>query len=193
MTYLQFLGQWYNLPWLAAVGAGLWIGFRAGRGRRAGAAGAAELPERPGSRGPSTSPATALVTAGVVGLTLNGAIHDLRLGSAGTRFPLVALLSLAVGWFLAWGGARLRYRLAPPVTGLAFNRPGLEGSEAVVTVAGVAVDGTVRARLRDDAGVAHIVRVQARDGQGTADLRFGSRIRLGAFDAERGSYDATPL
>lgn len=180
MTYLQFLGQWYNLPWLAAVGVGLLLGLRTRLGSR----------DRPAG-GPRTSPAVVLVTAGVVGLTLNGAIHDLRLGSAEALFPLVTALSLGVGWFLAWGGVRLRNRFAPPVTGLAFNRPGLEGGDAVVMSGGVASDRTVRARLRDDAGVVHIVRVHVPEGQDARDLGIGRRVRLGAFDGERGSYDAS--
>lgn len=194
MTYLQFLGQWYNLTWLAAVGVGLLLGLRTRASRRdpptaeAGAARPSAVP-RPGR--PRTSPAMVLVAAGVAGLTLNGAIHDLRLGSPEARFPLVTLVSLVVGWCVAWAGARLRYRFAPPVMGLTFNRPGLEGGEAVVMSAGATSDGTVRARHRDGAGVVHIVRIRVPEGQDATDLGFGRKVRLGAFDPQRGSYDVT--
>lgn len=194
MTYLQFLGQWYNLTWLAAVGVGLLLGLTARLARRGpptGEAGAARPSVAPRPPKPRTSLAMVLVTAGVVGLTLNGAIHDLRLGSPEARFPLVTLLSLVVGWFVAWAGTRLRYRFAPPVMGLAFNRPGLEGGEAVVMSAGAALDGTVRARHRDGAGVVHIVRIRVPEGRDARDLGFGRKVRLGAFDSHRGSYDAT--
>jgi hypothetical protein len=194
VTYLQFLGEWYNLPWLAAVGAGLLLAMRgrlAGRARPS-ADGAPEAP-RPGSLAPRTSPAVLLVAAGILGLTLNGAIHDLRLGPVGGRFPLVAAISLGAGWLLAWGGPRLRHRVAPPITGLAFNRTGLQGGEAVVLSAGANSDGTARARHRDEAGVAHIVRIHASEPADAEGLRLGCTVRLGAFDEERGSYPATPV
>lgn len=189
MTYFQFLGEWYNLPWLAAVGGGLVLGMRArlaGRGDLSGEA--TEAPRGPKPLAPRTSPAVLLVAAGIVGLTLNGAIHDLELGSAGARFPLVAALSLGTGWLVAWGGSRLRHRFAPPITGLAFNRPGLEGGEAVILATGTEPGGTPRARHRDEAGVAHIVRIHLPDDADPGELRFGRRVRLGRFDPDRGSY-----
>lgn len=192
MTYFQFLGEWYNLPWLAAVAAGLLFAVRTGRGRGAELSGEAEDPDGPKPLPePRTSPAVLLVTAGVAGLTLNGAIHDLRLGSAGARFPLVAALSLGTGWLVAWGGSRLRHRLAPPITGLAFNRPGLEGGEAVVLGTGTEPDGTPRARHRDAAGVAHIVRIRFPEDADPRELRFGRKVRLDTFDPELGAYHVT--
>jgi hypothetical protein len=192
VTYFQFLGEWYNLPWLAAVVAGLLAAMRARRARRSDVpVGPEDSPEPKRPLAPRTSPAVLLVTSGVVGLTLNGAIHDLRLGSAGARFPLVAVLSLGTGWLVAWGGSRLRHRVAPPITGLAFNRPGLEGGEAVVLGTGTEPDGTPRARHRDAAGVAHIVRIRFPVDADPHELRFGRKVRLDTFDPELGVYHVT--
>lgn len=181
MTYLQFLGQWYNLIWLAAVGVGLVFALMARIGDRGPI----------GNRNaPRTSPAAALVASGVIGLTLNGAIHDFRLGEAGRRFPIVLVASLVGGWLFVRGFSRLRHRLAPPVTGITFNREGFEGREAVVLSGSLDESGIGRARYRDAAGVAHIVRVHEATGGEGAELRFGRRVRLGPFDEERRAYAA---
>lgn len=181
MTYLQFLGQWYNLVWLGAVGAGLLLALRARSSERGGTESRA---------GPRTSAATVLVAGGVLGLTLNGAIHDFRLGEAARRFPIVFVASLVGGWLFAWGSSRLRHRFAPPVTGLTFNREGLEGREAVVLSGSLDESGVGRARYRDPAGVAHIVRIYRRSGADSTELRFGRRVRLGSFDEALRAYAA---
>jgi hypothetical protein len=196
VTYLQFLGQWYNLIWLGAVGTGLLLALKArmsGRGRVV-----ARTPEagddtvRTGTKeaeGPRTSPVAVLITAGVLGLTLNGAIHDFHLGPVGRRFPIVVVASMVGAWLLVRGMSRLRHRVAPPVTGITFNREGLEGREAVVLSGSLDERGIGRARYRDAAGVAHIVRVYESGGE-AAELRFGLRVRLGRFDEELRAYAA---
>ena len=169
MAYLRFLLEWYNLPWLFAAGIGVVIWF-VGRRRRV---------------------AVLLFAAGVAGLTLNGALHDLRLGPIGRWFPLVAALSLGVGWVAAGWARRLLARWFPPVTGVAFNPPGLEGREAVVLSARLVPGHVGRARYRDSAGVSNIVRVHL-DPDGDTDLRFGSAVRLGSFDPDVRSYRIEP-
>lgn len=180
MTYLEFLGRWYNLAWLAAIAAGLVVGM------------ARRLAGRRPPPTPRASVGVALVAAGVVGLTLNGAIHDFRLGSIAARMPFVVPLALGAGWLVAWGASRLRHRFAPPIRGVAFNRPGLAGREAVVLSAGLRPDGTGRARHRDEAGIAHVVRIHLADDPATREAagapRLGRRVRLGEFDPERRSY-----
>ena len=170
MSYVEFLLQWYNLPWVAAaLAAG--VGLAAGR------------------RGPAWIGA---FVAGVAGLTLNGGLHDLGIGPIGSKLPLVAAASLACGALAGWGLPRLRRRLLPPVTGVAFNQPGLEGREAIVLSARLEKDGTGRARHRDEAGVSHIVRVHLDPGLDAEAVRFGARVRLGAFDDARLSYPIRP-
>lgn len=169
MAYLRFLLEWYNLPWVLAAVVGLVIWF-VGR-RRA---------------------AVLLLAAGVAGLTLNGALHDFRLGPIGRWFPLVTVLSLGAGWGVARWVTRHRARWFPPVSGVAFNPPGLEGREAVVLSARLVRGHVGRARYRDGAGVSNIVRVHL-EGDGAADLRFGSAVRLGRFDPDRRAYRIEPV
>lgn len=174
-AYLAFLSEWYNLPWLLAVAAGV-------------------LAALFGPRRHLFSPSALAVAAGVTGLTLNGAIHDLRLGAIGSRFPVVALLSLGIGLLAGWFGPRLRDRIAPPVTGVTFNQPGLESREAVVLSARVGEGGDTigRARHRDDEGVSHLVRIQLAPDAAADSVRFGTRVRLGRFDAAARLYLVRP-
>lgn len=171
MSYAEFLVEWYNLPFvMAVVGAGVL---------------AAALRRVGGSR---WSPA--LFLGGIAGLTMNGAIHDLGLGSPATRFPLVVAFALASGGGLVILGRRLRRRLFPPVTGVTWNQRGLDGSAAqIVTATGGPDSPFGRARVRDQEGVSHVVRVRF---EGPA-LRFGRRIRLGSFDEPTESYPAEPV
>lgn len=182
MTYLEFLAQWYNLPWVTAVAGGLLLALKRRLGPRGGEARA------DAAAAPRTSPTVLLVAAGVVGLTLNGAIHDFRVGSVGRWFPLVAVLAVASGWLIAWGGSRVRHRYVPPVRGVMFNQPGLEGREAVVLNAALPPGRTGRGRYRDEAGISHIVRIHLPADADAREVRFGDRVRLGAFDTDRGSY-----
>lgn len=170
-AYLTFLLQWYNLPWLLAVAAG----------------GLAALL---GSRRRSFSPSALAITAGVTGLTLNGAIHDLRLGAIGPRFPIVAVVCLAVGLLAAWFLPRLRDRIAPAVTGVTFNQPDLEGRGAVVLSARVGEGGDEigRARHRDPDGVSHIVRIRLEAGEAPASVAFGTRVLLDRYDPPARAY-----
>lgn len=166
MSYAEFLFQWYNLPFVGAVlGTGV---LSLARRRRGGSAWS-----------------SALFIVGICGLTMNGAIHDLALGSPAARFPLVLAFAMASGGGLVFLGRRIRQRMFPPVTGVTWNRRGLDGSAAqIVTPTGGPDSPFGRARVRDEAGVSHVVRVHS---EGPA-LRFGRRIRLGVFDEPTDSY-----
>lgn len=178
MAYLRFLGEWYNLVWVGATCAGLLF---------------VALARREPPVGPRASPAIALIAAGVLGLTLNGALHDFRVEPIGKWFPLVAVLALGAGWLVARSASRLRHRWFPPVRGVAFNQPGLEGEEAVVLSADLEHGRIGRARLRDESGISHILRVHLADEEGVGALRFGGRVRLGKFDPDRRSYPVEPV
>lgn len=177
MAYLRFLGEWYNLVWIGAICAGLLLVM----------APRSTLPD-----GPRASPGAVLVAAGVAGLTLNGALHDFRLGPIEQWFALVAALSLASGWLVVAGATRLRHRWFPPVRAVAFNHPGLEGEGAVILSTDLEYGRIGRARHRDDTGTSHILRVHVEEGAEASAPRFGARVRLGAFDPVRRSYPVEP-
>lgn len=172
MSYGQFLVQWYNLAFLTAAGAGLLcvaVGRLTGR----------DL----------VVPAAALLGAAVIGLTWNGALHDLGLGSPAPRFPLIALASSALGIALGHWVARMRDRHFRPIRAVEFNRPGHEGVQArIVTRMAGPQPGSGRAQWQDAAGVLHVVHVHTEGPR----LRFGTRIELGPFDVSGGSYLAVP-
>ena len=178
MAYLRFLGEWYNLVWVGAVCAGLLLGLA--RSREAAA-------------GPRTSPGVFLLATGIAGLTLNGAIHDFRVGSLERWFPLAAGLALGAGWVIARVASEFRRRWFPPVRAVAFNQPGLEGEDAVVLTADLVPGRIGRARHRDESGTSHILRIHVADGGEAGTLRFGGRVRLGEFDPDRRSYPVEPI
>ncbi len=173
MTYFEFLARWYNLAFLALGAAGL---VCAAWGRVRG-------------RDLFRLSATLLITA-VIGLTWNGTIHDLGMGSPGARFPVVLLGSAAVGWLVGRWLSRLRARHFRPIAAVRFNRAGHEGVEArlVTRVAGPE-PGSGRAQWQDEEGALHIVHVHTSEGE----IGFGRRLRLERFDPSRESYLVTVL
>ncbi|MFQ5746849.1 MAG: hypothetical protein ACE5HF_06470 [Gemmatimonadota bacterium] len=168
MSYLAFLARWYNLVFLGLAAAGLlWTPLARRRDWPAA-----------GLRG-------GLLAASFVGLTWNGALHDLGLGSPGSRFPLVLPLSVGAGFLLARGLRALGHRLLPPIRGVVVNRPGLTGARARVVSPFVGPEpGSGRAQWQDPDGVLHLVRCHTAGGS----LAFGARVVLGEFDASADSY-----
>ncbi len=168
MSYVEFLARWYNLPFLALVLFGLVVGL-AGRLRRRR----------------TTALSTGLIAAGVVGLTWNGALHDLGLEGYAGRFPVVLAGSALIGGLLGALIGRARRRLFPAVEGLAFTVPGLEGSAARIVSRDVGSEpASGRAQWTDEDGVMHIVRVHT----GAGPLPFGRQVRLVKFDERGRSY-----
>lgn len=123
---------------------------------------------------------------GVLGLTLNGAIHDFRLGEPSGWFPLVLVLAIGGGVLAGWAGACLRDRWFPPVHEVRFDAPGLEGRSAKVVSRGVGErPASGRAQLRDEGGVLHLVHCHVGRGE---ERGFGERVRLEEYDEASGSY-----
>lgn len=172
MTYFQFLAEWYNAVFIAAAFIGLvYIGWARARGS------------------PAFRSAIVLFTIALVGLTWNGAIHDLGLGSPAPRFPLVLLVAVGAGLLMSRLVGGLRDRYFRPIGGVRFNRPGHEGVEArIVTRNAGPEPGSGRAQWQDGDGVLHIVHVHTHGEV----LGFGCRVRLGDFDADAASYLASP-
>jgi hypothetical protein len=168
MSYLQFLARWYNLAFLALALVGLaslaWTRLGGVNRFREG---------------------IALLVAAIAGLTCNGAIHDLGLGSPGTRFPYVLGGSALLGWMLSGAVTRFRNRHLRPISAVRFNRSGHEGTEArLVSRATGPKPGSGRAQWQDEEGALHIVHVHTE----VEELGFGRRVILGDFDAVSESY-----
>jgi hypothetical protein len=168
VNYLEFLARWYNLPFVLLILAGISAGILRRVARRRG-----------------TALSTGLVATGVVGLTWNGALHDLGIAGYEERFALVLAASAAIGALMGWLVDRARRKLFPAVEGVAFTVAGLEGIQARVISREVVNDpGSGRAQWRDEDGVMHLVRVHS----GDESIRFGRSVRLIEFDAESRSY-----
>jgi hypothetical protein len=168
MTYLEFLGRWYNLAFLLAGAGGLACAIW---GRIRGY----DL----------FRPAATLVVTAFVGLTCNGAIHDLGLGSPALRFPYVLAGSAAAGWLAGRSLWRFRSRHFRPISAVRFNRPGHDGVEARLVTRGAGSEpGSGRAQWQDREGTLHIVHVHT-SGE---DISFGCRVLLDRFDEASESY-----
>lgn len=169
MSYGEFLLRWYNLVFLAAGALGAVVAF-AGRSR-----------EGTGSFLPA---ATALATA-LAGLTLNGAIHDLRLGDPASHFWWVLPVSLLVGGASGLGLRWARDRWFPPVRGVRLNPPGEEGARAKVVSSSVdEAPASGRAQWQDEDGVLTLVKCHTGEGS----MGFGADVRLESWDDEEESY-----
>ena len=168
MSYGEFLLQWYNLIFVAAGAVGL----------------AAALFGGGEDRDPLRFAATALSTS-IVGLTLNGAIHDLRLGDPAGHFWWVLPGALVGGALLGWGIESARNRWFPPVRSVRWNPPGQEGAEARVVSSSVEEEpASGRAQWQDEDGVLTLVKCHTAEDE----MKFGARVRLEEYDEARDSY-----
>ncbi|MFB6368243.1 MAG: hypothetical protein ABEJ00_01325, partial [Gemmatimonadota bacterium] len=160
MSYGEFLLQWYNLVFLAAGALGAVVAL-AGRSREEGG---------------RFLPAAAALATALVGLTLNGAIHDLRLGDPASHFWWVLPVSrLGLRW--------ARNRWFPPVRGVRFNPPGQEGVEAKVVSSSVDEEpASGRAQWQDEDGVLTLVKCHTREGEG--GMGFGADVEKNKEDED---------
>lgn len=167
MSYVEFLGQWYNVVFLllGVLGAITWIAGRRGRVRNSLVAGI-------------------LMGSAVAGLTINGALHDLTLGDPAGDFPLVLAVSVFVAFLFAWGYRRLSQRYFPPVKGVQIDSPGLSGMEARVVSKNVGSDPRSGRAQRQADGTLHLVHCHTSE----EGVRFGRTVRLMEYDPSLGSY-----
>lgn len=173
MSYLDFVVQPFNLPFLAAVGAGLGLLLYA----------------RSSDRDLFLLHA-GLLSLGIAGLTVNGAVHDFALGDPAGHFPRVLAGSLVLAALATGAGKWIRDRFFPPIRQVRFNEPGLDGVEArVVSERVEAEPGSGRAQWHDGEGALHLVVCHTEEGS----VGFGRTVRLEEFDDEHDSYRVSPV
>lgn len=169
MSYLDFLLESFNLVYLAASGAGT--------GTLAYA--------RWARRHDLFRVHAGLLSFGVAGLTVNGAVHDFALGDPARLFPWTLLVSLLLAAAATVTGKWVRDRFFPPIRDVLFNRPGLEGVEAKVVSRRVEPEpGSGRAQWHDGEEALHLVACHTEEGT----VAFGRTVRLEEFDDEHESY-----
>ena len=172
LSYVEFLGHWYNVVFLllGALGLTTLIAARL----RAGGPGAGLRPLATGT----------LMWSAVVGLTINGAVHDLALGDPAAGFPLVLAASLIVAFLFAWGYRRLSHRYFPSVRGVEIDCPDLGGLDARVVSRNVGCDPRSGRAQRQTGDTLHLVHCHTSE----EGVRFGRTVRLVEYDSGLGSY-----
>lgn len=186
MSYLRFLLEWYNWPYLAAI-LGVVASFlpaesldRAGRalGRRLGIR---RLGGRPILR-------LFLLMFGVVGLTINGALHDYWPAAQERGF----LASLAgAGLFAALATralGRFFQRHFPEIKAITWGGPGLGGRTGRVVSRVISPDYRAgRVQVMDEDQTLHVVLCKTRGGE----IAYGELVALDEYDPDDRRYYVT--
>ncbi len=183
MSYLGFLTQWYNWPYLAALAVTV-LSFTPGS--LAGHIGqplASWLKlERVSGR---LLARVFSVVVGVLGLTVNGALHDYLAASQERGFLPGLVFTLVVAALVTRSVGRLFERQFPEIKALGWGAADLTGREARVVSKVVSPDYAAgRAQVMDDDGTLHIVLCKARE----EEFPYGSLVELGEYDAEDRRY-----
>jgi hypothetical protein len=182
-AYLEFLLQWINWPYLAALlGAAL-----AGLTPAATEAWGRWLAHR--LRLDTISGrfvySTFALSLAFVGLTVNGAVHDFWPGALAHAFlPGLFVSGLLAAVLTRWM-VRTRDRYFPAIRAVAFDTPDLAGAVGRVVSREVTPDSPAgRVQVVTPEGVLHIVRCKTRAER----IRFGRRVVLLEYDERDGRY-----
>lgn len=183
MNYFQFLIQWYNWPYLAGLGMMLlslaYRPFLAGLGRAAG--------RRLGltrTAGHSVV-RTFGTTVAVVGLTVNGALHDYWPSGQEWGFVPGLAFTLSFAAYVTKRFGRFRERTFPPIRAVGLGARDLTGLEG--RVVSRSVDSKYRAgraQVMDSEETLHIVMCKTTG----KEIPYGARVVLGEYDPADGRY-----
>jgi len=183
LSYLAFLLQWYNWPYLAGFAIGV-ISFVGAPGL--GALGRA-IGRRLGVRRVSGQAIARVygLALGVIGLTFSGALHDYWPAWQERGFlPVLVASGVLAALVTRWIG-RLFERHFPEIKAVGWGSPDLEGREARVVSRVVNRDYKAgRAQLMGEDETLHVVMCKTRDGE----IPYGAAVLLGEYDATDGRY-----
>ncbi len=184
MNYLQFLVQWYNWPYLAALllaalslaplsvldgggrALGEWLGFRRVSGR--------------------TAVRTFALAFCVAGLTINGALHDYWPAAQEKGFVPGLILTTAGALLFTRAFCRSLERNFPEIRAVGWGSPNLSGHEGRVVSRLVSPDyraGRAQVMVEDDETL-HMVMIKTREGE----IPYGATVVLGEYDDSDGRY-----
>ncbi len=183
MNYLQFLAQWYNWPFLMGIALAAATLLRPAAFASLGA----RLGRHLGlERVPGNSVLMVFgLTLGLVGLTLNAALHDYwpAAQKAGFAPNLIVSLVLAL-WVVRWVG-RVRERHFPEIKSVKFGTPELSGQEGRIVSRMVGTDYQAgRAQVMGDDGTLHVVLCKTRSGE----IDYAASVVLLDYDSGDGRY-----
>ncbi len=183
MSYLEFLARWYNWPYLGALGLAattlLWRSGLAPLGRR--------LAARMGLEdvsGPFILISFFLALA-IIGLTVNGALHDYWPQAQEAGFLPGLVLSLGLALLVTRFLGRIREEHFPEIKAVSLGTPDLAGLEGRVVSRSVGPDYAAgRAQVMEADGTLHIVLCKTAG----EEISYGSRVTLEEYDEADGRY-----
>ncbi len=183
MNYIDFLLQWYNWVYVAALGAAAASFFRLEAldvaGRKLGA-----LLHVPRVSGRSLLRVFALALV-LVGLTVSGAIHDYWPSQQERWFVPGFLISTVIAALITRSIGRLFERHFPEIKAVGWGSPGLVGREGRVVSGVVNPDFKAgRAHVMLEDGTLHTVMCKTLEGE----INYGAAVILGEYDKNDGRY-----
>lgn len=183
MSYLVFLAEWYNWPYLvAALLGGVAMVYPQGvEGLGAKLRGLLRL-ER---AAPRSLLRIGSVAFAMVGLTLNGALHDYWPAAQESGFLPVLLVTSAVALTVTRGLGRVLERHFPEIKAVRWGGPGLTGQRGRVVSQQVSADYRAgRAQIMGEDRTLHVVWCKTRE----VEIPYGAMVVLGEYDAEDDRY-----
>ncbi len=184
MNYFQFLVQWYNWPYVAALllaavsvaplkpldragrALGGWLGYQRVSGR--------------------TTMRTYALAFCVVGLTINGAFHDYWPAAQEKGFLAGLIVTAAGALLFTRAFCRSLEQHFPEIRAVGWGSANLSGHEGRVVSRFVSPDyraGRAQVMVEDDETL-YMVMIKTREGE----IPYGATVVLGEYDDSDGRY-----
>lgn len=187
MSYLEFLAGWYNWLYLAALAAAAAARFVPSLFRSVGE----RLGRVLGVHGVAGHTLAAIFTLalGILGLTLNGALHDYWPRALTAAFVPTIALSGIIAAIVTRVLGRALSRHFPEIRAIEFGSRGLAGHEGRVVSRSVSPDYRAgRAQVMLEDGTLHMVLCKTR----RREIGYGARVVLDEYDPQDGRYYVLP-
>jgi hypothetical protein len=184
VNYFTFLLQWYNWPYLAAIVLAAASLARLGWLGRVGA----RLGGWLGVRRVSGHRVLRVFTVALalVGLTLNGALHDYLPTSQERGFLPGLLLAILIAGLTTRAMGRVFERHFPEIKAIGWGARHLTGSRGRVVSRMVSRDYRAgRAQVMGEDETLHIVLCKTEEGE----IPYGAVVELGEYDQAAGRYN----
>jgi hypothetical protein len=188
VSYFTFLVQWYNWPYLAGL---LVVAASLVRPAVLGALGV----RLGGWLGLKRAPGFAVlraftVTLTVVGLTVNGALHDYWPAAQERGFIPGLVITVVLALLVTRLVGRVSEEHFPEFKAVSWGESGLSGREGRVVSRMVSADYRAgRAHVMDEDGTLHTVMCKT----GGREIPLGALVVLGEYDDEDGRYIVEPV